>query len=151
MCFFKVKHYFGHILGMVGRIDVKRIGSALVGYWVQYVTLIFDLTRDKVKFRNSSSLRNCWSNWCEMKRNWVNMILGRLYDLALWPHPWLWPWSFKLYLRNGVADWQWTKMMWVIHSWPWYCLVSPWWDGRMYRIVTGVTSDIGVPSTYLVI
>ena len=26
----------------------------------------------------------------------------------------------------------------------------PWWDGRMYRIVTGVTSDVGVPSTYLV-
>ena len=24
------------------------------------------------------------------------MILGRLYDLALWPHPWPWPWSFKV-------------------------------------------------------
>ena len=60
MCFFKVKHYFGHISGMVGPIDVKRKGSALVGYWVQYVTLTFDLTHDldldcfKVKFRNSS-------------------------------------------------------------------------------------------------
>ena len=60
MCFFKVKHYFGHISGMVGPIDVKRKGSALVGYWVQYVTLTFDLTRDldlvcfKVKFRNIS-------------------------------------------------------------------------------------------------
>ena len=31
---------------MVGRIDVKRKGSALVGYWVQYVTLTFDLTHD---------------------------------------------------------------------------------------------------------
>ena len=45
---------------MVGPIDVKRKGSALVGYWVQYVTLTFDLTPDldlgcfKVKFRNSS-------------------------------------------------------------------------------------------------
>ena len=60
MCFFKVKHYFGHISGMVGPIDVKRKGSALVGYWVQYVTLTFDLTHDldlgcfKVKFRNGS-------------------------------------------------------------------------------------------------
>ena len=60
MCFFKVKHYFGHISGMVGPIDVKRKWSALVGYWVQYVTLTFDLTHDldlgcfKVKFRNSS-------------------------------------------------------------------------------------------------
>ena len=59
MCFFKVKHYFGHIWGMAGPIDVKRKWNALVGYWVQYVTLTFDLTHDidlgcfKVKFRNS--------------------------------------------------------------------------------------------------
>ena len=45
---------------MVGSIDVKRKGSALVAYWVQYVTLTLDLTHDidlenfKVKFRNSS-------------------------------------------------------------------------------------------------
>ena len=43
---------------MVGPIDVKQKGSALVGYWVQYMT--FDLTHDrelgcfKVKFWNSS-------------------------------------------------------------------------------------------------
>ena len=43
------------------------------------------------------------------------------------------------------------KRMRVIHSWPWYWLVWPWWGGRMYRIVTGVTSDVGVPSTYLVL
>ena len=60
MCFFKVKHYFGHIPGMVGPIDVKRKGSASVGHWVQYVTFTFDLNHDldlgcfKVKFRNSS-------------------------------------------------------------------------------------------------
>ena len=45
---------------MVGPIDVKRKGSASVGYWVQYVALTFDLTHGldhgyfKVKFRNSS-------------------------------------------------------------------------------------------------
>ena len=43
-----------------GWSDVKRKGSALVGYWVQYMTLTFDFTHDldlgcfKVKFRNSS-------------------------------------------------------------------------------------------------
>ena len=31
---------------MVGPIDVKWKGSALVGYWAQYVTLTFDLTHD---------------------------------------------------------------------------------------------------------
>ena len=58
MCFFKVKHYFGHISGMVGPIDVKRKGSASVGYWLQYVTLTLDLTHDldvsRSIFRNSS-------------------------------------------------------------------------------------------------
>ena len=59
MCFVKVKHYFGHISGMIGPIDVKRKGSAFVGYWVHYVTLLFDITHDldlgcfRVKFRNN--------------------------------------------------------------------------------------------------
>ena len=60
MCFFNVKHCFGHISGMVGPIDMKWKGSALDGYWVQYETSTFDLTHDfepgcfKVKCRNSS-------------------------------------------------------------------------------------------------
>ena len=59
VCFFKVKHYFVHISGIVRLIDVKQKGSALVGYWGWYVTLTFDLTHNldlgcfKVKFRNS--------------------------------------------------------------------------------------------------
>ena len=86
------------------------------------------------------------------------MILGQLYDLALWTHPWPWHWSwtFKVRVWNSLIsglgrpiDME-RKRMWVIHSWPWYWLVWPWWAGRMYRIVTGVTSDVGVSSTYLV-
>ena len=72
MCFFKVKHYFGHISGLVGPIDLKRKGSALVGYWVQYVTLTFDLTHDldlgcfKVKFRKALSQELLvWLIWNE--------------------------------------------------------------------------------------
>ena len=49
-----------------------------------------------------------------------------------------------------MANWHGTKRMRVIHSWPWYWRLWPWWGGRMYRIMTGVTSDVGVPSTYLV-
>ena len=49
-----------------------------------------------------------------------------------------------------MTNWHDMKRMWVIYSWPWCWLVWPWWGGRMYQIVTGVTSDIGVPSTYLV-
>ena len=58
-CFFKVKHFIGHISGMVGPIDVKQKGGASVGYWVNYVTFTFDLIHVldlwffKVKFQNS--------------------------------------------------------------------------------------------------
>ena len=96
--FSRSKTIFGHISGKIDPIDVKRKGSASVGYWVKYVILTFDLTHDldfgcfKVKFRNIS-LRNCWSDWCEIIMGWVNMILGWLYDLPLWPHPWSWSWS----------------------------------------------------------
>ena len=161
--FFKVKHYFGHISGMVGPIDVKRNGNASVGYWVQYVTVTFDLTHDldlgcfKVKFEIALSQELLvWLMWNENEISW--------YDTG--PNLWLCPLtthmtltlemkvqgqSFKkLYLRNGTADWHGTKRMWVIHSWPWYWLVWPWWGGQMYWIVTVVTSDVGVLSTYLV-
>ena len=87
MCFFKVKHYFGHISGMVGPIDVKWKGSASIGYWVHYMTLTFDLTYDldlgcfKVKFRNSSISEIVGLIDVKWKK-WLNMILGQLYDLA---------------------------------------------------------------------
>ena len=125
MSFFKVKHYFGHISGMVGLIDVKQKGSALVEFWVQYVTLTFDLTHDldlgcfKVKFQNSS----------------ITGIVG-LIDVK-W--------------KGSELIWYLTDCMDVSHPFmTWYWLMWPWWGGRMYRIVTGVTSDVGVPSTYLV-
>ena len=31
---------------MVGLIDMKQKRNALVGYWINYVTLTFDLTHD---------------------------------------------------------------------------------------------------------
>ena len=87
-----------------------------------------------------------------MKRKWVDMILGRLYDLALWPHPWPWPWSFKVRVWNsfisGMGQPIDNERKGCESSTDW--LVWPWWGGRMYRIVTRVTSDIGMPSTYLV-
>ena len=32
------------------------------------------------------------------------MILGRLYDLALWPHSWPWPWSFKVRVWKALSQ-----------------------------------------------
>ena len=50
--FFKVKHIIGHILEMLGPIDMKQKGSVLLRYWVNHVNLIFslDLWFFKVKF-----------------------------------------------------------------------------------------------------
>ena len=76
MCFFKVKHFIGHISGMDGPIDAKRKGGASVGYWVNYVTLTFDLTHDldlwffKVKFQNSFLWGIViWLMWNKKKAN----------------------------------------------------------------------------------
>ena len=101
MCFFKVKYCFGHISAMVGLIDLKRKGGASVWFWVNCVTSTFDLTHDielwffKVNFQNSCiSEIAIWLMWNKKK---ANKLLGcRLYGLALWPHPWPWPCSFKL-------------------------------------------------------
>ena len=95
MCFFKVKHYFGHISGMVGLIDVKRKGSVLVGCWVQYVTLTFDLTHDfdlgcfKVKFRNSSisgivgliDVKWKWNESIWYRANCITLPFDHTHDL----------------------------------------------------------------------
>ena len=101
MCFFRVKHYFGHTSGMVGPIDVKRKGSALVGYWVQYVTLTFDLTHDldlgcfNGKFQNSSmsgivGLIDVKWKGSELIWYWADCMT------LPFDHPWPWPWSFKV-------------------------------------------------------
>ena len=90
---------------MVGLIDVKQRGGASVGYWVNYVTLTFDLTHDldlvvsRSKFEIALSEEFC----------------GGLIDME----------------RKGCES--------IIHD-----------HDRDLCIVTGVTSDAGVPSTYLV-
>ena len=138
MCFFKVKHYFGHISGMVGPIDVKRKGSALGGHWVWYVTLTFDLTHDldlgffKVKFRNGcisgvvGLIDVKWKGgeligYCA---DYLTLPFDHTHDLELK--------SFKVRVWNSlISGWDgrltWIKRVWVIHSWPWYWLVWPWW------------------------
>ena len=85
MCFFKVKLSIGQISGMVGPIDVKRKGGASVEYWVDYVTLTFNLTHDldlvvsRSKFE--IALFEKWRvDWHGTKGMWVD-------------HSWPWPWA----------------------------------------------------------
>ena len=112
----------GHIVGLVGLIDIKQKGNALVDYWVNYVTLISDLTFDlefgffQVEFEIAVSGESfVWLMW--NLKNQINWILHQLCDLAVWWYPWL--------LCNYV--------------------------GAGGCIVTKVTSDISVLSTYVVL
>ena len=122
MWFFKVKHSTGHISGMVGLIDVKWKGGEPVWYWVNYVTLTFDLSHDldlglfKVKCQNSfiSGIVICLM-WNEKKANQLDTGLT-VYGLALaveilqsctTPSPWNnlqkhFPKWFKFLLKSVV-------------------------------------------------
>ena len=129
-CFFKVKHFIGHISGMVGPIDVKQKGGASVGYWVNYVTFTFDLIHDldlwffKVKFQNSCIWGIViWLMWNKTKANQLDT------GLTVWSCPLSTPMTLTFkgqslkwpYLRNGGggADWHGKKGLWVNLSWPW--------------------------------
>ena len=132
MCFFKVKHYFGHISGTVGPIDVKRKGSALVGYRVQYVTLTFDLTHDldlgcfKVKFRNSSisgivGLIDVKWKGSELIWHWANgMPFDHTHDLDLGVSRS----ESEIALSQKWGGWLSMNEKDVSHPlWPWYWLL----------------------------
>ena len=161
MCFFKVKHYFCHISGMVDPIDVKRKGIALVGYWVQYVTLTFDLPHDldlgcfKVKFRNSSICRIVglidvkWKG-SELIWYWANCMtlpFDHTHDLDLGVSrseseiALSQEWGSLLTMNEKDASHPFMTMILT-------CVTMVGW--RMYWIVTRVTSDVGMPSPYLV-
>ena len=95
MCFFKVKHYFGHTSGMVGLIDVKRKGNALVGYWVQYVTdtPVWGNFMFSVRFRRSASAAA------------IFLPTSKPFELNLW------------YLAQRIYGS--GEMYWMTSPWPW--------------------------------
>ena len=65
------------------------------------MTLTLDVSRSNFEIALSLELL-LWLMWNE--KEVINMILGRLYDLALWPHPWPWPWSYKVRVWNSFIS-----------------------------------------------
>ena len=65
------------------------------------MTLTLDVSRSNFEIAISPELL-VWLMWNYGK--WVNIILGRSYDLALWPDPWPWPWSFKVRVWNSLSQ-----------------------------------------------
>ena len=93
-----------------------------------------------------------WLMWNEKEVSWYDT---GPYDLALWPHPWPWPWSFKVRVWNNFIsgmgrpiDNELKGCESSIHDHDIDLCDHGGWG--MYRIVTGVISDVGVSSTYLV-
>ena len=77
---------------------------------------------------------------------------GAKIEHCLWP----WPRSFKVKVWNsliwGMGGWLTWDQRDVSRSFMTMTVTYgyPWWGGWMYHIVIGLTSDVGVPSTYLV-
>ena len=77
------------------------------------ICLTFCFVKFKMRFPQSniifaiSDLRNDWSNWCEIKRKWINWMLRWLK--YLWPWLLLWIFEVKLYLGDGRTDCHGTK------------------------------------------
>ena len=121
----------------------KEIHRLDTGYnmWPWPLTSLITLTLDVSRSNFEIALFQELLVWLMLNENEVSW-----YDTGL-----TLPFDHTHELRNGTADWHKTKRMWAIHSRPCYWLVWPRWGGQMYRIVTGVTSDVGMPSTYLVL
>ena len=127
-----------------------------------YVTLTFNLTHDldvgffKVKFPNSSIsgivglIDGKWKG-SELIRYWagcVTLPFYHTYDLDL---------QVSRSECELALSQEWDgRLTWnerdVSHPFMTMILnfVWPWWGGRMYKIVTGVISDIGMLAAYLV-
>ena len=145
---------------MVCLIDLRQKGSASVGYWVWYMTFTFDLTHDldlgcfKVKFWNSCisgivGLIDVKWKGSKLIRYWSDCIpFDHTHDLDL---------GVSRSESEIALSQEWDgRLTWnekdVSHPFMTMILtlVWQWWGGWMYRIVTGVTSDVIVPLTYLV-
>ena len=157
-CFFNVKHSIAHISGMIGLIDVKRKGGASVGYWVNYVTLTFDLTHDldfrffKINFQNSCiSGIVIWSMWTKESKSiwyWADcMVLpfDHTHEIDLLISRSKFKISLILGMGGGLIDIEWNGCESIIHDHDCDLRVtmvgwvdvpfSEWGDFRSWRVV----------------
>ena len=137
--------------------------------------LDFEFSRSNMEFAISQSK---WPDCHEKKSKRIDWTLGLKCDHRVWPWPWPWPWIFEVrygicYIsaKNGAIatkrkanisielqasnvtngfdlghdltfEFSRSNVISTI-SWPGSGV-------RIYQIVTGVTSDVGVSSTHLV-
>ena len=144
-------------MGMFGPIDLERKGNASFIYWVNYMSLTFDLTHGfdlgfprynfEITEPQDFLVKLMWN-----KKKWINKRLYWLDGIARWIHTSLWSWSFKVRVWNSLISGMDgpVDMVLVAHSWPWCWPMRDPYGVAGCTVVTGVTSDVSVPPAYLV-
>ena len=149
--------------------------------WPSSLTLAMTLTLNfQGQIWNFLYLSQKWCNCHETKSKHIDWSHGLKCDQWVWPWPWSWPWIFKVkygicYRSQPKVVWlpRNEKQTYRLNSrpqmWPMgltlamtltfefsrsNVILTIWWPRsgvRIYQIMTGVTSDVGVPSTHLVL
>ena len=142
--------------------------------WPSDLTLAITLTFNfQGRIWNLLYLNQKWSNFHETKSKYIDWIPGLKCDQWVW----LWSWPWPLNFQGQMWPWPLTTHMtltmdfFMVKLWnscisEWEVLtlnkgggsrsfmaVTIWWPRsgvRIYQLVTGVTSDVSVPSTHLV-
>ena len=161
---FKVKYGIHYILAKNGPIATKQKKTQTYRLnfkpqmWPSDLTLAVTLT---LNFQGQIwyllYLSQKWSDYHETKSRHIDWTLGLKCDHWIWPWLWPWLWIFKVKnAKNGLIATKWKVHIYIelkasvtIKFDLGHDLER--WGVRIYRIVTGMTSDVGVPSTRLVL
>ena len=131
---FKVKYWIGYISAKNGPIDEKQTHrlNSWPQKWPSDLTLAVTLMLD---FQGE-----IWI-FIYLNLNWPDCHETKSKHIDLNSRPQIWPMGLTL------------AMTLIFEFWRSYVILTIWWPRsgvRIYQIVTGVTSDVGVPSTHLV-
>ena len=104
----------------------QNVGTMLwLSMFISSMTLTLDFQGQKLY------LRNGMADWHGTEGMWVDRMLDSHCDFKLWPHPWTWPWIFKVEYWNccnlgmgGSTHLEWKgceldMMLDAQWDWPW--------------------------------
>ena len=130
---FKVKYGIGYISAKNGPIATKQKANTSIELLASNdLTLAVTLT---LNFQGE-----IWI-FIYLNQNWPDCHETKSKHIDLNSRPQIWPMGLTL------------AMTLIFEFWRSYVILTIWWPRpgvRIYQIVTGVTSDVGVPSTHLV-
>ena len=168
------KYRICYISAENGPIAMKRKANISIQIKASNVSIRFDIDHDLDLVFSRSNMEFAisqlkWSDCHEMISKHIDWTPGLKCDqwVWLWPWPWhlnfqgqMWPWPLTTHMAltmdSCTSEWE-TRLTLNKGSGRRSFMtmtVTIWWPRssvRIYQIMTGVTSDVGVPSTHLVI